>query len=126
MREIDRKLAEALRADDESLFDVHAGEQSLFEQVADTFRGRRRWMVAMVWFWSFVVFGVAVYAAVRFFQADTDRGMIGWGLGFVMAMIGVSMLKSWYFMEMNRNAVLREIKRVELQIARLAEKIDGV
>lgn len=123
MREIDKKLAEALKADDESLFDVHANEQSLFAEVADTFRGKRRWMVALVWFWSFLIFAVAVFAAVRFFQAETDRGMIGWGLGFLMAMIAVSMMKTWYFMEMNRNCVLREVKRVELQIARLAERL---
>ncbi|MBZ0171437.1 MAG: hypothetical protein K8E66_03575 [Phycisphaerales bacterium] len=49
--------------------------------------------------------------------------MIGWGLGFLMAMIAVSMMKTWYFMEMNRNCVLREVKRVELQIARLAERL---
>ncbi|MBZ0171438.1 MAG: hypothetical protein K8E66_03580 [Phycisphaerales bacterium] len=58
MREIDKKLAEALKADDESLFDVHANEQSLFAEVADTFRGKRRWMVALVWFWSFLIFAV--------------------------------------------------------------------
>jgi len=33
------------------------------------------------------------------------------------------MMKTWYFMELNKNAVTREIKRLEWQIARLASRI---
>ncbi|MEE8169622.1 MAG: DUF6768 family protein [Phycisphaerae bacterium] len=38
-------------------------------------------------------------------------------------MSAVAMLKIWYWMEMQRIVVMREIKRVELQIARLAARI---
>jgi hypothetical protein len=36
----------------------------------------------------------------------------------------VAILKIWFWMEMHKNAVLREVKRLELQIARLAAR-DG-
>jgi hypothetical protein len=32
------------------------------------------------------------------------------------------MLKMYFWMEMNKNVVLREIKRLELQVARLASR----
>ena len=35
------------------------------------------------------------------------------------------MLKIWYWMEMNRHTLTREIKRVELQIAELVHKVEN-
>jgi hypothetical protein len=35
-------------------------------------------------------------------------------------MLSVAMLKMYFFMEMNKNQVLREVKRLELQVARMA------
>ena len=32
------------------------------------------------------------------------------------------MIKAWFWMQIHRNRVLREIKRLELQVARLAER----
>ena len=34
----------------------------------------------------------------------------------------MAMLKMYFWMKMNKNVVLREMKRLELQIARLASK----
>ena len=46
-----------------------------------------------------------------------------WAAACIVCVSAVSMLKIWYFLEMNKNAVTREIKRLELQIARLAGRI---
>jgi hypothetical protein len=32
------------------------------------------------------------------------------------------MLKIWHYMQMDKNAILREVKRLELQVAILVEK----
>jgi hypothetical protein len=37
-------------------------------------------------------------------------------------MVGVAMLKMYFWMEMNKNVTLREMKRLELQVARLASR----
>ena len=123
MKEMDKKLAEALRVDDEALFGVEAEEQSLFGNMADTFRGKRRWLVVMVWFWAFVAAVLMFVGAFMFFKAEAESAKMAWGLGTLFGMMMNGMLKMWYWMEMNRASILREIKRVELQIARLAERI---
>ncbi len=41
------------------------------------------------------------------------------------SLIVISSLKAWYWMQMNRNALTREIKRLELQIARLSSRLDS-
>jgi len=32
-------------------------------------------------------------------------------------------MKTWWWMEVNKNAITREVKRLELQIARLAARV---
>lgn len=123
MNELDRKIQEALCAEDAELFKDFGGEQSMLEMVADSFRGRHRWLVAITMSWTLGFVVLAVVAAVRFFRAEDTRMMLTWGIAFVVFMSAVSMLKMWYFMELNKNAVTREIKRLELQIARLAARI---
>ncbi len=123
MNELDRKIQEALHKEDAELFEGFGGEQSLLEMVADTFRGKHRWLVAMMVFWKLVFFVLAVLTAVKFFHADTTRDIVMWATACILCMSAVSMLKLWYFLEMNKNALTREIKRLELQIARLAARI---
>lgn len=123
MSELDKKIREALQAQDRELFDEYSGEQGLFEMVAETFQTRHRWLVLLVWFWMLVFFVMSIITAVQFFRAESTRDLIAWAVGFLFFMLGTSLLKTWYWMEMNKNSITREIKRVELQIARLAERI---
>ena len=51
--------------------------------------------------------------------------LLVWGGGFMFCMMAVSMLKLWFWMEMQTNSVLREVKRVELQVSRLASRTGG-
>ncbi|MEZ5960449.1 MAG: DUF6768 family protein [Hyphomonadaceae bacterium] len=53
------------------------------------------------------------------------RETVIWTAGALWAAIAVAMLKMYFWMEMNKNVVLREVKRLELQMARLAAR-DGL
>ncbi len=123
MKELDDKIREALRKEDAEVFDDWGSEPSMFTLVMDTFRGRHKWLVMLTVFWSLTFFVLAIVSAVKFFNTEDSRDMMLWALGFVFCMSAVSMLKVWFWMELNKNAIMREIKRVELQIARLAGRI---
>ena len=123
MKELDDKIREALRKEDAEVFDDWGGEPSMFTLVMDTFRGRHKWLVLLTVLWSLVFFVLAIVSAVKFFNTQDSREMMLWALGFIFCMSAVSMLKLWFWMELNKNALMREIKRVELQIARLAGRI---
>jgi uncharacterized membrane protein YciS (DUF1049 family) len=49
--------------------------------------------------------------------------MIGWATGFVWCALFIMMVKIWYWLDLNRNAVTREIKRLELQVAQLSRRV---
>lgn len=125
MEKLDQAIREALSADDAELF-ADAGEPSVCELVIDSFRSRQRWLVALVFFWTFALFVGSVFCAVMFFKAEDTRDAVAWGLGVIIGMNAVGLLKSWYWMQLNKNALLREIKRTELQLARLSSRLAAV
>jgi uncharacterized membrane protein YcjF (UPF0283 family) len=122
MSNFDNDIRNAVRADTDEL--ARAGDEGLIGQVTATFKSRMRYWVALVWVMSLVMTGLCVFAAIMFFQAETTRDWILYAAIFMWAAVAVAMLKMWYWMEMNRNTHTREIKRVELQIATLAERLD--
>jgi len=121
--ELNDKIREALKREDAELFDEFGGEPSLLEMVMEAFRGRLWWLNLLTSVWILVFFVLAVWSGVKFFYTEDTRDAMLWALAFVFCMMAVSLLKMWFWMEMNKNAITREIKRVELQIARLASRI---
>jgi hypothetical protein len=123
MKNIDDTIRDALRAEDRELFEEFGGEQSLFDMVVESFRGRNLW-IKLGMFFNILVFTVlAVLTAIQFFHAETMRGMIAWSTGFLFCCLGTMMMKLWWWAQMDKNCVTREIKRLELQIARLAARM---
>ncbi len=122
IRELDDKIREALRADP-ALADPMT-EEGWFEMLSQVFRGRRRWLNAHGVIVSIVFFALMIYCAVRFFDAQDTRSMIAWATGFLFCNLAVAMLKLWFWMEMQKNTVLREVKRLELQVLRLVKGLE--
>ncbi len=125
MNVLDDKIREALQKEDAELFEEVGSEPSIYEMLMETFRGRHRWLVFLTMFWTIVFMVLGVFSVVRFFRADETRDMLMWAAASAFLLSGVSMMKVWYWMELNKNSVTREIKRLELQIARLAGRLKG-
>ena len=125
MTNIDAKIKRALEATDVDLADEFDGDQSMMEMVFDVFRGTQKWLTFLAIFWGLVFMAASVFGIIQLFKTQEPREHILWALGVVFCVAGVSMMKIWFWMQMNRNSILREIKRVELQVARLAAKLQG-
>lgn len=123
MSDVDRAIRQSLSAEDAELFDRLSFDQSLRQQVLATFEGRLRWMNVAGWIAGFVLFGVAAVMAWRFVQAPTTQDMLRWGAGSALAFAGLGLVKVWFWMEMQKNAIMREVKRLELQVASLAAQV---
>jgi hypothetical protein len=121
-KQLDALIREALSREEAALFD-RLGPPSIPDLLTETFRGRLRWLNLFGGLLSFVFFGLAVYCAVMIFRTDALPAMIRWGLGFAFCLSAVWGLKLWFWMEMQRHATSREIKRVELAVAHLAAEL---
>lgn len=118
MTTIDSEIRKTLSAEDERFLAEATGEEALFDQVMASFRGKRSWLVGIVMFWTFAFFVLGVWMGWIFFHAETTQMLARSGAALFFCMLAVAMLKSWYFAELNNAAVLRELKRLQLMIAR--------
>jgi hypothetical protein len=125
MTNIDGKIREALRREDAELLGHYQTEPAVHELLIETFRGRRVWMSSLAVVFTLVFFGLSLFALYGFFYADGTQAMIAWASGFVWSSLAVGMLKIWFWMEIQRNSVVREIKRLELQVANLSRQLDA-
>jgi len=120
MNNIDAKIKRALEATDTDLADEFDGDQSMTKMVLDVFRGTQKWLTFLAIFGGLVFMAGSVFGIIQLFKAQEPHEHILWGLGVMFCFGAVAMMKIWFWMQMNRNSILREIKRVELQVARLA------
>ena len=72
-----------------------------------------------------VLFVGAVLAGVRFFDSEDVATMLRWGAVAWLCWFAVGFLKLWTWMEMERFAMVREIKRLEFQVANLSARLRG-
>ena len=123
MKDLNERIREAIRAEDPDLLEGFDEEPSIFELLFDTMRGRHRWLNLLGAIFTLAFMALAIVCAVKFFAADDVRDLLMWAAGFVVFFTSVALMKIWYWLEMQRNSLTREIKRLELQIARLAGKL---
>lgn len=111
-RDMDEAIHRAMRSG--------TSEPPLLTQVAEAMTGRSWWLNLLAVPLMFAFLGVCIWSVIRFFGETQTREQIMWAVVFLFSAQSIGMLKLWYWMLMNRNAVTREVKRLEFQVARLA------
>lgn len=120
---IDTLIRAALSTEEAQAYD-DLGEQSIIEGAIGVLKGRAKLITGATVFGTFVMFGLSVFSAFQFFDAEATKDLIMWATGFIIGMSGTGFLKTFYWMEMEKYATIREIKRVELQLSHLARKLE--
>jgi hypothetical protein len=123
MNDLDQAIRQSLSAEDAALLDRLGADQALHRQVLATFEGRLRWFNVAGWIAGVALFGVACVLAWRFVQAEELRDMLRWGAASALAFAGIALIKVWFWLEFQKNAIVREVKRLEVQVASLAAQL---
>lgn len=118
---IDERIRDALEAGTDPIDRAGTDEKSLFGMMFRVFTGGlRRWAaLAMAMTLAFVA--LTFWCGYELFVATGASDRVFWGVLALAGFHAVSMFKLWFFMEMNRNSLIREVKRVEIALARLGE-----
>lgn len=121
--EMENALHEVFREEDRVLLAKYAAEPGVYEMLAESFRGRNRWLSILAFGYTLGFIALTVWCAVNFFRTDPDstKSLIGWATGFTLSFLCVGFLKIWFWLDMQRHATAREIKRLELAVARIAQ-----
>lgn len=121
---IDELIHQALSEDEAKFYD-QLGEQSIFEMVGGLFQGRLKWITVIMMIVMVIVFVIGVYSLVQFFKVEGLRLMMIWAGAFFLCMMAVALLKLFSWMQIDKNAILRELKRLELQVSILNKRIEA-
>ncbi|MFT3868908.1 MAG: hypothetical protein QM715_10665 [Nibricoccus sp.] len=120
MNDIDKKIQAALRSDPADA--LSPGEPNIAEEVLLTFRSRQRWLTSALIALNLAAFIGLVFTAIRFYQAPDVTTQLRWGGAAVVFLVMVTLMKLWFWLEMHKNRILREVKRVELLLISRPQK----
>lgn len=121
--EIDQLIKETLSKEEAAFYDS-LDEQNLFEMLTGLFRGKNAWLLIVSNIMTIIFFGCFVYCFYQFFQVESTEKLIMWGIGSLMLWFNLTVLKLYAWMQMDKNAILREMKRLELQVMSLSSKLE--
>ncbi len=124
MTDLDEEIRKTLEASGLENGEAKFREPGLFAMLGGVLTGRMRHWSVFMGVLAFVFFIAAVWMDWQFMRTENSKMLALYGFGTIAAMLAVAMLKLWRFMEMNRYAITREIKRVQLQLAALAERLE--
>ncbi|QLC20943.1 hypothetical protein HFP51_01320 [Parasphingopyxis sp. CP4] len=122
MTEFDDKLRAALDADDEAFLQELDEGRGMFAQIGDTFAGPLGGWAKLIFFVALVLGIGLLYAVWQLFTADTDRELFIWVTATLALLMAQGFVKQWFFERMNLMTILRELKRIELRVARIEER----
>ena len=119
--DIDEEIKRALSKEDQA-FAKQFEEMGPIGQFKSIFQGKMGWISTASLIFGTILQVIFFYAVWKFFTIDAVDALndkLHWGgiAWFTAIMLGF--MKVWMFIRMDGNRVTREIKRVELQIARM-------
>jgi len=125
MVDIDDKITSALDADDKAFLDSLDDGRGLFTQIGDMFDGPLSGWTKVVFVAPMIIGLALLYCVVQLFTAEATREIILWAVGVIALLILQGFTKDWLFSRMNMLSILREVKRLQVQVALLSEEKRG-
>lgn len=118
---IDKLIKDSLNEEESKYYD-ELDEQGLIDQMTGLYKGKLKIVNYLV---IIVQIGLGVgafYFLNQFLDSESTKEMISSISLTAFCIVSISMLKLYSWMQMDKNAILRELKRLELQIATISKK----
>lgn len=123
MDKIDEAIGRALSDEDRALL-VRHGEPGYVAQAFGLFRGPMAWALWAAYIAGGIAFLVGLYALWQMISASEVLSAVKWGVGALFLFQITVVTKGFMGSHMEANRMLRELKRVELQVSLLRAQRD--
>lgn len=117
MDKLDALIREALEGEDREIL-RQTEELGWFALVFSQFRGRLGWVAWVLTVVQTAMFLAGLWCAVRFFQTTEVIAALRWGFSATVLWILATNIKLSMMPQMHADRVIRELRRVELLLAR--------
>jgi hypothetical protein len=99
-------------------------EDSLRSLAKEFFSKKMRWVIINCYVWFFVLLVPIIISVKQFFKTDQTKSQIMYAAIFICCTLSINFLKVLWWVMAQRYSIKREIKRLELRVAELAQKFD--
>lgn len=120
-KEFDALIQEALSKEEAKYFEEMA-EQNIPQMVLGLFKGKNSWLNIVMIVVNLVVFGIGIYTFTEMLKTESTNLKLEWMFYTLMCFLMMVLFKLWSWNQMDRNALIREIKRLEYQVSLLSKK----
>ena len=122
-KNIDDLIMKSL-SEEEAKFYSDLDEPSILESFTNVFKGRNRWLTYYLLVIMLLLLAIFVYSLIQFLRVENIPEMLRWGGAMFGTFISMGFLKTYYWMQMDKNEMIREIKRLGLQVSLLLNKVE--
>ena len=122
MQELDKMIEDALGHEESEVLRRIGGDAGFVERAMGMFGAGMEWMVRFMLFGQALLFFAGVWAAWNFFQAGEPVLQLRWGLPAAVLLLGSLAVKLAVGPPIFHNRVMRELKRIVLQIAHASQR----
>jgi hypothetical protein len=124
MTNLDDAIHGALTEEDKEFLAKFEEEPTSLAQAFGVFQGRLGWLYIAILVVAVIFAPIGLFSAWQFLTATEMRPLFYWGAATAGVLLILSVVRVVFFMQLNTNRILRELKRLELQLARLAAKMN--
>jgi len=124
MTDTDDTIAKALDADDRAFLDTLEEDRGLFRQLGDSWQGPLGGWAKLVFAFAVVLGGLLLYTIWQVAHTRDPIEHTLWAIVALAVLIVQGFIKEWMFARMNMLTILREVKRLQVQVAMLSDKDD--
>ncbi|MGR3812988.1 MAG: DUF6768 family protein [Cognatishimia activa] len=115
--DLDRMIEDALKGQDSEIL-RETQELGWFQLGLSQFGGKLGWVTWVVMIVQIALFAVGVYCAVQFFGATEAILAVKWGVSGGVLILMATQLKLSLMPQLQADRVIREVKRLQLIMAR--------
>lgn len=121
---LDEMIGKALTDEDRALLARH-GEPGYLAQAFGLFRGRMAWVMWVAYAAGAIAFVIGAYALWQMVATSEVLSAVKWGVGALFLFQITTLTKAFMGSHMEANRMLRELKRLELQVSLLRADRQG-
>lgn len=122
MQDIDQEIDEAIHAEERELLRSIGDEPGFVERMLGMTGPEIVWMVWVMMVFQTLLFFAGLYAAWMFFEAGEPVTQLRWGLPAVVLLLMALIIKLSVPGAIQTKRLMRELKRIELQVVRLSRQ----
>lgn len=122
--DIDKLIKETLTEEEAKFYD-DLDEQGFFKSLGGLFKGKNSWLVVILNVFNALIFGLLIYCIIQTFDVEKTNDLVLWVAAVILCFISMSLIKLYFWMQIHKNDLIREIKRLELQVSSLSSKMNN-